>query len=148
MPWFFNCSIKVAHKEGLRYIKFADWFISMNPTDWKKLSASQTANQTLQIRFHQPCATEDTRSPAAEGFVHKAQADLLLFPPLLQFGKGPNSDNLPLFSCLEDTAISSAQAELGEVYPSAKSSFLAPLFGSYAHSALAGYKHPPQLQMG
>lgn len=61
MPWCFNCSIKVAHKEGLRYIKSADWFISMNPTNWKKLTGFQTANQTLQIHFHQLCPTGGTR---------------------------------------------------------------------------------------
>lgn len=61
MPWCFNCSIKVAHEEGLRYIKSADWFISMNPTNWKKLTGFQIANQTLQIHFHQLCPTGGTR---------------------------------------------------------------------------------------
>lgn len=60
----------------------------MNPTNWKKLTGFQIANQTLQIDFHQPYAQEAQDSPAAEGFVHEGPAVLLLFPSLFPQRKG------------------------------------------------------------
>lgn len=109
MPWCFNCSIKVSHKEGLRYIKSADWFISMNPTNWKKLTGFQIANQTLQIHFHQLCPTGGTREPSSPSSIPTS-------PSLWGLeGKGPSRGSVPLFSCPEEKGHFLAEAELGKV---------------------------------